>query len=177
MTRKEKEEEVQRLREHMTGAEALFLTDFRGLSVEQMNSLRADLRDKQINFKVIKNTLARLAAKDTDVAVLHDDMVQPRAAAWTNDVDCIPVMAKALIDFAKANPALELVSGVYDGKRIEQSQMEALSKLPTREELLAVLLAILKGPATAFVNVLAAVPRSFVTVLKAIEEKKPDSAD
>jgi large subunit ribosomal protein L10 len=176
LNREEKEKQVAWLGEELKKAKALFLTDFRSLTVTEMNSLRSDLRSKGIKFKVLKNTLARLAYKDTDVAVIGDDLVGTRAAAWTESEDTVPAMAKALLDFAKTHPNLVLVRGALKGKLVDPSDMDALSKLPSREELLARLLGTMKAPIGAFVGTLAAVPRSFLTVLKAIEEKKAGSS-
>jgi large subunit ribosomal protein L10 len=176
LNREEKEKQVAWLGEELKTAKALFLTDFRSLTVSEMNTLRSDLRSRGIKFKVLKNTLARLAYKDTDIAVIENDLVGTRAAAWTDSEDSVPGMAKALLDFAKAHPNLVLVRGALKGKLVDPSDMDVLSKLPSREELLARLLGTMKAPIGAFVGTLAAVPRSFLTVLKAIEEKKAGSS-
>jgi large subunit ribosomal protein L10 len=177
LNRQEKEKRVDWLNEQFRGVKALFLTNFQGLSVAEMNALRSELRDRGINYKVMKNTLVRLAYQDTDVATLGSDFVGPRAAAWTEASDNVPAMAKVLVDFAKAHPNLTLIRGVLDGKLVEPTDMEALSTLPPREELLARVLGTMKAPVTAFVNTLAAVPRSLLTVLKAIEEQKSSSSE
>ncbi|MGB9618448.1 MAG: 50S ribosomal protein L10 [Desulfomonilaceae bacterium] len=177
MTREEKEKQVAWLREQFLGVKALFLTDFQGLTVSEMNQLRSELRNQGINFKVCKNTLVRRAYQDTDVAILGPDVVGTRAAAWTHSVDNVPAMAKVLMDFAKTHPKFSVIRGILDGKLVQPSEVETLSKLPSREELLGMLLGTMKGPIRAFVNTLAAVPRSFLNVLKAIEEKKSAAAE
>ncbi len=177
MNRQEKEKRVDWLNEQFRGAKALFLTNFQGLSVAEMNALRSELRNRGVNYKVMKNTLVRLAYQDTDVAGLGPDFVGPRAAAWTETSDNAPAMAKVLVDFAKAHPNLTLIRGVLDGKLVEPTEMETLSTLPPREELLARVLGTMKAPVNAFVSTLAAVPRSLLTVLKAIEEQKSSSSE
>jgi large subunit ribosomal protein L10 len=177
LNRQEKEKRVDWLNEQFRGAKALFLTNFQGLSVAEMNALRSELRNRGINYKVMKNTLVRLAYQDTDVAGLGPDFVGPRAAAWTETSDNAPAMAKVLVDFAKAHPNLTLIRGVLDGKLVEPTEMEALSTLPPREELLARVLGTMKAPMNAFVGTLAAVPRSLLTALKAIEEQKSSSSE
>lgn len=172
MTREEKEKQVAWLRDQFLGVKALFLTDFQGLTVSEMNQLRSDLRNQGIQFKVCKNTLVRLAYQDTDVAIIGPDLAGPRAAAWTHSVENVPAMARVLTDFSKTHPKLSLIRGILDGKIVQPSEVEMLSKLPSREELLGMLLGTMKGPIRAFVNTLAAVPRSFLNVLKAIEDKK-----
>ncbi len=177
MKREDKEKQVAWLREQFQGVRALFLTDFQGLTVAEMNDLRTQLRQRGISFKVMKNTLVRLAYKDTGVEVIGDDLVGPRAAAWTHSDENVPAMAKILVDFAKGHPKMGLVRGALDGKIVEPSDLEVLSKLPSKEELLSKLLGTLNAPVGAFVSVLAAVPRSFLNALKAIEEKKADSGE
>jgi len=176
LTRDEKEKQVAWLRDQFQTAKALFLTNFQGMSVAEMNQLRSELRSRGVDLKVMKNTLVRLADKDTDVAVLDADLVGPRAAAWTKTDDNVPAMAKVLVDFAKTHPKLELVRGVLKGKIVEPSEMDVLSKLPSREELLGRLLATMLAPVSGFVNTLAAIPRSFLNVLKAIEDQKSGSS-
>lgn len=179
MNRQEKEQQVAWLRNELDGVKALFLTDYRGLTVGEMNSLRTELRNAGISFRVLKNTLALIATKDSEFSAIGDDLVGPRAAAWTKEDDGIPAMAKALIDFAKEKPNLELVGGVYGGKRISVDELKTLSQLPSREELLATLLGTMTAPMSAFVRTLVAVPQSLLNGLKAIEEQKnasPESA-
>jgi len=172
LKREQKEEQVAWLREQFREAKALFLTDFRSLTVGETNTLRTELRNRGIQFKVFKNTLVRLAYQDTDIAAIADDLMGPRGGAWTSSEDNVPAMAKVLIDFAKAHPNLILVRGVLNGSLVDPSDLDALSKLPSREELLARLLGTMIAPVSAFVNTLAAVPRSFLNVLAAIEEQK-----
>jgi len=172
LIRTDKEKQVAWLREEIQGATALFLTNFQGMSVSETNALRAELRNRGVQFKVLKNTLMRLAYQDTDVAVIAPDLSGPRAAAWTTSEEIVPAMAKVLIDFAKTHPKLQLVGGVLKGKKVTPSDMEALSTLPSREILLGRVLGTMMAPVSAFVGTLAAIPRSFLNVLKAIEEKK-----
>jgi large subunit ribosomal protein L10 len=177
LTREEKAKQVEWLRLQFQDARGLFLTDYKGLSVAEMNALRSELRAHGVTYKVVKNTLVRLAYKDTDVAVLEDDVSGTRAAAWTSDEDTVPAVAKVLVDFAKTHPKFELVSGVLNGKRVDSTEMVELSSLPSREQLLGTLLGTAMAPVSAFVNTLAAVPRSLLNVFKAIEEQKTASSE
>ena len=177
MKREEKEQQVAWLREQFQGVSALFLTDCQGLTVAEMNALRSELRNAGGSFRVLKNTLARLAYTDTNVALLADDVVGPRAAAWTEDEDAVPGIAKVLIEFAKNHPNLDLVRGVVGESVLNPDALDELSKLPGREELLAHLVGTMIAPVGALVNTLAAVPRSFLTVLKAVEDQKGGAAE
>ena len=172
MTRKEKEKEVAWLREEFRTVRGLFLTDFQGLTVGEMNALRTALRQAGARYKVLKNTLVRIAYQDTDVSILANDIAGPRAAAWIDVEEKVPTIAKVLVDFAKGNPKLQLVRGMIGRQVIDPAEMDSLSKLPSREELRARLLGAMIAPVTALVNTFAAVPRSFLNVLKAIEEQK-----
>ncbi len=177
MTRKDKEKEVAWLKENFRDVSALVMTDYKGLSVAEISDLRSQLREQGVTFKVVKNTLVRLAAPGTDVEVITSDAVGPRAAAWTTDVDGAPAMAKVLVEYAKKNPKLELISGVLQGTKMSPAELEDLSKLPSRDELMSTLLGTMIAPVGAFVNTLAAVPRSLLNVLKAIEQEKANASE
>jgi large subunit ribosomal protein L10 len=172
LKRAEKEKQVAWLREQFQQVRGLFLTDCQGMTVAEMTKLRSELRSRGITFKVLKNTLARLAYQDTDVAVIAPDLTGPRAAAWTAADDQVPAMAKVLIDFAKTHPKMGLIGGMLNGKTVDLPGLEALATLPPREVLLGRLLGTMIAPVSGFVNTLAAIPRSFLYVLKAIEEQK-----
>jgi large subunit ribosomal protein L10 len=177
LKREEKEKQVAWLREQFLKTRALFLTDFAGLTVSEMTALRSELRSKGIALKVLKNTLTRLAYQGSQVAVLESDVAGPRAAAWTETDENVPAMAKVLTAFAKAHPKLKLVRGVLNGKLVQPSEMETLASLPSREVLLGRLLGTMIAPVGGFVNTLAAVPRSFLTALKAIQDQKSAAAE
>lgn len=177
MTREEKEKTVAWLREQFQGLNSLVLTDFQGLTVDEMNALRSELREAGISYKVLKNTLARLAYADTAVALLAEDIVGPRAAAWTDDEERIQPMAKVLTSFSSTHPKLGVVRGLVNGRVLDPADVELLSKLPGRTELLARVLGTMIAPVGSFVNTLTAVPRSFLNVLKAIEAQKDTSSE
>jgi large subunit ribosomal protein L10 len=172
----EKEKQVAWLRDQFQGVRAVFLVDYKGLTVGEMNTLRSEVRARGGSLKVLKNTLVRLAYSNSDVECLGPDLVGPRAAVWTHSDEGVPALAKTLVDFAKTHPNLGLVKGELQGQVFEASDLEGLAKLPSREELLSRLLGTMIAPISAFVGTLAAVPRSFLTVLKAIEDKKAESA-
>lgn len=177
MTRQEKEREVAWLRDQFQGVRGLFLTNYQGMTVAELNDLRNELRKHGVSFKVVKNTLARLACPDTDVALVQEHMVGPRAWAWTHQDGNVPDMAKVLVDFSKTNKKLELIAGMLGGKTFEPSDLAELAKLPPREVLLGRFLGTMIAPVSAFVGTLAAVPRSFLSVLKAIEQQKEGAAE
>jgi len=170
LNKQSKEALVAEFAEKLKGVKAAYLADYRGLNVDQTNNLRNKLRDAGVEYRVVKNTLLRLAARDTAVACLDEHLAGPNAIALVTGDPVAP--AKALIEFAKAHNVFELKAGMLDGKLITPADIKALSELPSREELIAKMLGSLNAPATNFVGVLAAVPRSLVQVLAAIKDQK-----
>ena len=170
MNKQTKEALVAEFAEKLKSAKAAFLADYRGLNVEQANALRRKLQTIGVEYRVIKNTLLRLAAKDTDVACLDEHLVGPTAIALATEDPVAP--AKALVEFAKQNNVFELKAGMLNGKLLAAADIKALAELPSREELIAKMLGSMSAPATNFVGVQAAVPRSFVQVLAAIKDQK-----
>lgn len=170
MNRQSKEEIVAEFAEKLKASKAAYLADYRGLNVEQATALRCKLHEAGVEYRVVKNTLLRLAAKDTPAACLDEQLTGPTAIAFANEDPVAP--AKALVEFAKAHKTFELKAGVLDGKLLSAEDIKALSDLPSREELLAKMLGSMSAPATNFVGVLAAMPRSLVQVLGAIKDQK-----
>jgi large subunit ribosomal protein L10 len=165
-----KEEEVRELSERFKRAQLTVLADYSGLTAGQMTNLRRTLREAQADIKVVKNTLAQLAVKDTEMQVLQDHF-KGTTAVLTAEKDPV-TPSKALIQFAKEAEKLKIRVGYLSGKLVEAHQIEALSKLPSREQMLSTLLGSMKAPAQNLVGVLAAVPRKLVYALAAIRDKK-----
>ena len=170
MNKQSKEALVAEFAEKLKETKAAFLADYRGLDVDQANDLRNKLREVGVEYRVVKNTLLRLASKGTDAACLDEFLNGPTAIALVDDDPVAP--AKALVEFAKKNEVFELKAGMLDGKLLDINSIKALSDLPSREQLLAKMLGSMSAPATNFVGVMAAIPRSFVQVLAAIKDQK-----
>jgi large subunit ribosomal protein L10 len=170
LNKQSKEELIAEFAVKLKEAKAAFLADYRGLDVGQANDLRNKLREVGVEYRVVKNTLLRLAAKGTDSACFDEYLNGPTAIALVNDDPVAP--AKALVEFAKQNSVFELKAGMLDGKLLAVAEIQALAELPSRDELLAKMLGSMSAPATNFVGVLAAVPRTFVQVLAAIKDQK-----
>jgi len=170
VNRDSKEQVVAELAAKLAGAKATFLADYRGLNVEQVNKLRGELRGAGVDYCVAKNTLLRLASKGTGAECLDPHLAGPTAIAIAPADPVAP--AKILVEFAKAHAKFELKGGALDGKVLSAADIQALAELPSREVLLAKMLGSLNAPATNFVGVLAAIPRSLVQVLAAIQDQK-----
>ncbi|MFP4301472.1 MAG: 50S ribosomal protein L10 [Spirochaetaceae bacterium] len=163
---------VAEVKELFSSAKDYVFTDFRGLSVDQITTLRNTLREKQAEYKVIKNGRARLAFKQLEKPDVSEYLVGPTAIALAKD-DVASVL-KALIEFAKENP-VQVKGALVDNTVFDAAQAEELSKLPTREELLAKLMATMNAPLQYLVYAMNGVPQKLVRVLQAVADKKKES--
>jgi len=148
----------------------VILTDYKGLDVEAMTELRAKLREAQVEYQVIKNTMLRLASEGTGAEAIKDSFVGPSAIAMSYEDPVAP--AKILTAFAKDHDKLEIKIGVLDGRVLDVSAIKALADLPSREQLLATVLSAMNAVPTALVTALNDVPRRMVNVLQAIKDQK-----
>lgn len=154
-------------------AQAAILAEYRGLTVAQMTELRRKARAANVYLRVVKNTLARRAVTGTGFECLKDQMVGPLAFAAAAD----PVaVAKVLSEFAKDNQALVIKAGAMGGKLMTAAEIQALAKLPGREQLLATLIGTMQAPIVSLVRTLAEVPARFVRTLAAVRDAKQAAA-
>ena len=170
MRKDEKKELVTQLHEDLGDSQAVFVTDYIGLNVEKITKLRKNINSAGGTFRVVKNTLLRRAAKDTPADVVNDLFIGPTAIAMVKG-DPLGV-AKALVDFAKDNEALEIQGGILGTQVLDLDRIQSLAKMPSKEVLLAKMLGSMNAPITNFVGVLAAIPRQLLYALKAIEKQK-----
>ena len=170
MNRADKQVQIDELTAKFSDAQAAYLTDYRGLDVEKITALRSRLREKDTEFKVVKNTLARIAAKATGNEVLVDYLKGPSALALVYGDPA--AAAKVLVEFAKEENTLEVLGGVLSGGYLDSDSLKQLAELPSKDVMRAMLLGTMNAVPGGFVNVLSAVTRSAVQVLNAIKEKK-----
>lgn len=170
MNRSQKAVVAEELHECLENAQIAILADYKGVDVESMNSLRVELRKADAKLQVVKNTLLGRASEGTGAAELKDYFKGPNSVTTTEKDPVAP--AKVLIKFAEDNEKFELKAAVLNGKVLDIEQLKALSKLPSREVLLAQLLSVLNAVPTGLVTVLSGVQRDFVNVLNAIKESK-----
>jgi large subunit ribosomal protein L10 len=171
LNKQNKQQVVTEIHEKLVKAKAVFLADFRGMTVDKATTLRNDLRGAAVEYQVIKNTLLEIASAETDVAALAPHFKGPTAVAitYTDPVAAAKILAKYAKD---QQAAFKLKGGMLSGKTITVAEIQALSELPSREVLIAKMLGSMNAPATNFVGVLAAVPGSFVRVLDSIRQQK-----
>ncbi len=170
----EKKRIVEELSDKFARSKVTIVTDYKGLNVAAMNSLRKKLREVDVEYRVVKNSLLTRAAEGNDVSLIRDSFVGPSAVALSYEDPVAP--AKALTEFAKENKKLEIKAGVMGGKLLDAEAIKALSALPSREALLGQLLSVMNGVPTNFVRVLNAIPQQMVNVLVAIKDQKEQSA-
>lgn len=165
-----KQQVVDEISDKLNQSVSAVLTDYRGLNVSEATKLRRDLREVGVEYKVLKNTLTKLAAEKVGLEGLNPYLTGPTAIAFSYDDPVAP--ARVLTKFAKEYKKLVLKSGVLEGKIIDVAAITALAELPSREVLLSQVLAGFQGPITGFVNVLHGNLRNFACVINAIKEQK-----
>jgi Ribosomal protein L10 len=170
MPNKEKETLVQDLTEKIKKNSGLVLTEYQGLTVAEISELRAKLRPVKCEYKVIKNTLSKLALKNAGLESFAEHFTGPTAVAIENG-DPVST-AKVLIDFSKEHNKLKLKAGLLGNKLLSPEELKALANLPSRDVLLAKLLGTMQAPITGLVSVLSGTTRNFVYVLEAIRKNR-----
>lgn len=172
MKKSEKEQFVADLNERLKEAKGTFLVDYQGLNVENMNRLRGELRKDEIELRVVKNRLMRIASRETETEVLKDAMIGPSALAISYENVVAP--AKVFMEFGKDFKQLKIKCGQISGKFIDEDGLKRLAALPSREVLLAQVLSAMQGVSAGFVRVLSGAVSKLLNVLQAIERQKAD---
>jgi large subunit ribosomal protein L10 len=168
--RAEKVATVEEIAEKLGSAQAVFVSEYRGLSVKQLASVRNALRPIGAEHVVYKNTLARIAVRNAGLEGLDDILVGPTAMTFvTGD---IAGAAKALRETSKTLPQLVIKGGVLGGVALSADDVIALADLPSREELLARIAGAFQAPLTKTAGLLSALPRKFAYGLQALIEKQ-----
>lgn len=165
----QKQAVVAEVTESISDAQAMILAEYRGLTVSELTGLRSQARETGVFVRVVKNTLAKRAVKGSPFECLDGHFVGPVIMAASED----PVAAAKLVSkFAKDLDELKITVGCMNGDKINEEQIQALAKLPGREELLAMLVGTMQAPIARFVQTLNEVPTRFVRTLAAIEESR-----
>ena len=168
--RRLKEKKVELLKEELGHARLIVMTDYRGMTVAQMNKLRRMLQAEGIKYKVIKNTLAQIAAADLGMEAMNTYLEGPVAIAYGYDDPVTPV--KLLVKFAKENDQLSLKGGMLEKQVLDEQGLRQLADLPSREVLLARVLGSFQSPLAGMLSVLQGNLRGFVYALQAVKEKR-----
>ena len=165
----EKKAVVAEVSAEVARAQTMVVAEYRGITVTDMTTLRAQARSSGVYLRVLKNTLARRAVDGTPFAGLADQMIGPLAYGFSQD----PVAAaKVMHEFAKGNDKFVIKGGAMQNVVMSPKDIGTLATMPSREELLAKLMGTMQAPVTQFVRTLNEVPTKFVRALAAVRDKQ-----
>ncbi len=165
----EKLDAVAVIKDRFKGINDFIITDYRGLSVEEITKLRVELREKKAEFRVMKNRFVKIALKDTEYPEVDEYLKGPTAIALTREDS--GSVAKILFDYA-SKTKLEIKGGVIDGVVFNSESVESFSKLPSRNDLISMLMSTMNAPVQNFVYVLNGVTEKLARTLKAVADSK-----
>ncbi len=169
-TREQKEQDIALLKEEFINTGNALVVSFQGLTVEKDWELRRALEQARLNYRVVKNTLGKIAVEGTPLEPLKDHFIGMTAIAYS---ETDPVgLAKVLSKFAKDNAQLTFKAGVVEGRVITIKDIDALAALPSREELISKLMFVLNSPAQRTAVAINGVARNLAVVIKQIADKK-----
>jgi large subunit ribosomal protein L10 len=175
-TRETKQKDLVALTESLQSAKSAMVVSFSKLTVNKDIEFRNSLREAGAKYQVVKNTLARIAARDTQFEQATEHFKGVTAIAWTEN-DPV-VLSKAISKFMKDNADIyTFKTGVVDGRMVDFKQVQSIASLPSKEELISKLLWVLNAQAQRIVTVINAVPRDLAVVIKQIGEKAPAGGD
>ena len=163
MPTQEKVETLEEFKSRLEGVKTVLVTEYRGLTVQQLSDLRKQLRGVSAQYKIVKNRLAKLAMTDNGLAQLHPHLKGPTGMVISKE-DPVAV-AKALHTFARTNQALAIKAGFVEGQVLPAGELKALSELPTKEAIRAQLIGAIQGPLAQLVGLLQASQRDLAYVL------------
>ena len=166
----EKQQEVTRLSDELCAAVSGVLVDYRGINVADDTKLRRELREADVRYAVVKNSLLRFAAEKAGLSELHNHLEGTTALAYSKSDYVAP--ARILAAYAEKSKTFQIKIGFVDGKPISEPEVKALAKLPSREVLVAQVLGSLNAPIAGFANVLSANLSGLARVLSAVAEQK-----
>jgi large subunit ribosomal protein L10 len=173
--RPEKVAVVNEVRERLSSSDAAILTEYRGLNVAELATLRRSLREAGGEYTIYKNTLIRFAVRELGLVELEALLVGPTAIAFV-DGDAARA-AKSLRDFSRTNPNLVIKGGVLGTTVLTAKDASALAELPSREQLLAQLAGAIAAPMQQLAGLLQAIPRNFAYGIRALAEKQGGLVD
>ena len=169
-----KEAVVAELTDALDRSVLTILTDYRGLSVPQLQELRSSLRESQADMRVAKNTLTKIAVHARDIDGLDENLVGPTALVFAWEDPAQP--AKVIRDFARSSGILSVKAGLMDGEILDAEQIDAIASLPSREELIGKVVGGISSPLYGLVTVLSGPVRSLAYVLQARQNQLEEAA-
>ena len=165
-----KSEKISQMKEKIEKAKVAIVTDYKGLSVEEITKLRRLIQKEDADYMVTKNTLAKIAIKGTEYEVLADSFTGSVAIAFGFDDQVAP--AKVLAKFMKETKKGEILAAAMDGKLLSASEAKALATLPSKQEIYAKMLGCINSPAYGIANSINAVMSSLTRAMAAVRDQK-----
>ena len=171
---KEKQAIVAEVNDTASKALSAVMADYRGVSVDNMTSLRKEARDAGVEVRVIRNTLAKRAFEGTEFECMNEALLGPNIVAFSLEEP--GAGARVFKDFAKANEEFEIKALSVGGKLLPASQLDALANLPTRDQALAMLMGVMQAPITKLVRTFNDVPGKVTRVVAAVKDQKQEAS-
>ena len=170
MPNAQNQEMLANIKADLEASGAVWVVDYRGLTVKEIQQLRRNIREADGQMKVYKNTLMRIALEQSELPTLDDMLEGPSAFVFAGDD--VAAAAKAVKNFAKDNQNLEIKGGLMEGKAVSAAEVEAIASLPSREELIAQIAGAISGVARGLATTINGVPRGLAQVVKAVADQK-----
>lgn len=170
LTKEQKNQVVAELKEKFEKTKGMVMTEYKGMTVAEITELRDQLRSKGIDYKVVKNTLARIASEGTPIEAAKDQFKGPIGVAM--GFDDAAVVAKTVLDFSKKNDKLKIMGGVVDGSLYDEAAMKTIASLPSRDVLLGMMAGTMNAPASKMARLMNATVVQFAYALNALKDKK-----
>ncbi len=165
-----KSDKIAQIKEKVEKAQVAIVTEYQGMSVEDITNLRRALQKEDGDYMVTKNTLAKIAVKGTEYELLTDLLTGPIAIAFGYDDQVMP--AKALAKFIKETEKGKIVGAVLDGKLLSADEAKALASLPSKQEIYAKMLGCINSPASGIANSINAVMSQLTRTMAAVRDQK-----
>ena len=170
MPNAQNQEMLANIKADLEAAGAVWVVDYRGLTVKEIQQLRRNIREADGQMKVYKNTIMHLALSQADLPTLDDLLAGPSAFVFAGTD--VAASAKAIKEFAKDNEKLEIKGGLMDGAAVSAAEVEAIASLPSREVLMAQIAGAISGVARGLATSINGVPRGVAQVVKAVADQK-----
>lgn len=164
-------ETLAKIKEELEAANAVWVVDYRGLTVKESQQLRREIREAGAHLKVYKNTLMEIALAEKELPTMDDLLQGPSAFVFSENDPA--ASAKVIKDFAKENKNLVIKGGMMDGQQYNAAEVEAIASLPSREELIAKIAGAISGVARGLAVSINGVPSGIAQCIKQITEQKP----
>lgn len=171
---KEKQAIIAEVKETASAALSAVMADYHGVSVDNMTELRVKAREQNVQIRVIRNTLAKRAFEGTEFECMNEVLLGPNVLAFS--IEDPGAAARVFKDFAKLNEDFEIKALSVGGKLLPADQIDALAKLPTRDQAISMLMSVMLAPVTKLVRTFNEVPTKITRVVKAVGDQKQQEA-